>query len=149
MARILVVDDERVVRDLMRAVLVGAGHDVLEAHDGEEALACIEEAPLPDVILLDLMMPRMDGWRFLEELRVRGLRRQTRVVIVSALSDEDTRSRSAQHGVRNLLAKPFDTDVLLAAVDESLMQDPEDICDRRERVDDLAKLIKAIDALSE
>ena len=149
MARILVVDDERVVRDLMRAVLVGAGHDVVEAHDGEEALAFIEEMPLPDVILLDLMMPRMDGWRFLEELRVRGVRRQTRVVIVSALSDEDTRSRGAEHGVRNMLSKPFDTDVLLAAVDESLMQDPEDICDRRERVDDLAKLIKAIDALSE
>jgi len=149
MARIMVVDDERAVRDLMRAVLVSAGHDVVEAHDGEEALSCIEEATLPDVILLDLMMPHMDGWRFLEELRARGLRRKTRVVIVSALADEDTRSRSAAHGVRSLLAKPFDPDVLLAAVDESLLQDPEDICDRRERVDDLAKLLKAIDALTE
>jgi CheY-like chemotaxis protein len=149
MARILVVDDERVVRDLMKAVLAGAGHEVTAAHDGEEALACIEGGALPDVVLLDLMMPHMDGWRFLEELRARGLRRKTRVIIVSALSDEDTRSRGASHGVRNLLSKPFDTDALLAAVDESLLQDPEDLCDRRERVGDLAKLLKTIDTLTQ
>lgn len=145
MARILVVDDERVVRDLVRAVLVAEGHDVFGAHDGHEALAMVEEDGLPDVILLDLMMPRMDGWHFLEELRARGLRRQTRVIIISALADEDTRRRGSEEGALSHIAKPFDTEVLIDAVAAALAEPAEQIADRREHVRDLAELIHTID----
>jgi CheY-like chemotaxis protein len=145
LARILVVDDERVVRELIRAVLLVDGHDVYEARDGKEALALVESEGLPEVILLDLMMPEMDGWRFLEELRARGLRRRTRVIIVSALADEETRTRGTQEGVSTHVSKPFDTDVLLAAVRNALAEPPELIADRREHVRDLAELIQTID----
>ncbi len=145
MAKILVVDDERVVRDLVRAVLVGEGHEVGEARDGLEALEVVEQNGLPDIIVLDLMMPQMDGWRFLEELRSRGLRRHTRVIILSALSDEDTRKRGTAEGAQHVLSKPFDTDALIDAVSDALAQPAEDIAASRERVDELAEMLRTID----
>jgi len=145
MARILVVDDESVVRDLVRAVLAGEGHDVVEARDGLEALEVVEGSGLPEVVVLDLMMPQMDGWRFLEELRNRGLRRHTRVIILTALTDEDTRLRGKQEGLRHLLSKPFDTDALIDAVNDALAHPAEELCDSREHVQDLAVLLQTID----
>jgi len=146
MAHILVVDDETIIRLTIRAILEPEGHHVVEAASAEEALEVVGQH-IPDVILLDLMMPGMDGWHFLEELRARDLRSKTRVVIVSALTDEETLRRGVDEGARGHIAKPFDTDVLIDAVNGALEEEPEQLAAKRERVGDLALLIQRFDEM--
>ena len=146
MARILIVDDEPSLRLMTSMVLQAEGHDTEEAGNGREALELVENE-IPDVILLDLMMPEMDGWRFLEELRVRDLRRRTRVVIISALSDDETVQRGRDEGARGHLVKPFDLTVLIDAVNAALENPPEELLNKRERVGELASLLRTLDVL--
>jgi len=144
MARILVVDDEPAIRTLVRNLLEDEGHNVVEATDGEAALGLIE-AKLPDLIVLDLAMPGMDGWRLLEELYERGLRRRLRVVIISANLDPDAVDRGRRSDVSHFLPKPFDVEALLRLVDDALEQDPNDLVVRHDRTDTLVRLIGRMD----
>lgn len=148
MARILIVDDEPGVRMMISMILQAEGHDIQEADDGSSALELVERE-VPDVILLDLMMPQMDGWRFLEELRERDLRRRTRVVIVSALSDEATVLRGREEGAHGHLVKPFDLTALVDAVNAALEDPPEELLNKKERVSELASLLRTLDVLDE
>jgi CheY-like chemotaxis protein len=146
MAKLLVVDDEPAIRLLMQAILAQEGHEVETAADGLEALAAVERS-IPDVILLDLMMPNMDGWRFLEELRLRGLRSRVRVIIVSALTDAETVRRGQAEGVSEHVAKPFDATAIVQAVETVLVESPEEILARRAHPEDLARLIEKLQSL--
>jgi CheY-like chemotaxis protein len=146
MAKLLVVDDEPAIRLLLQAILAQEGHEVDTAADGVEALALIERQ-LPDVILLDLMMPNMDGWHFLEELRNRDLRSKVRVVIVSALTDAESVERGQAEGVREHIAKPFDANAIIRAVDGVLQENPEDVLAKRAHPQDLARLIDKLQSL--
>ena len=105
------------------------------------------ERQLPDVILLDLMMPNMDGWRFLEELRSRDLRARVRVIIVSARADAEAVERGQTEGVHEHLAKPFDANAITRAVEAVLQEQPEDILARRQHPEDLARLIDKLQTL--
>lgn len=82
--RILVVEDEPDLRDTMCDLLELEGYAVVRAANGREALEALEEAGSPCLILLDLMMPEMDGWQFLEALRGRP---SPAIVVVSAIAD--------------------------------------------------------------
>lgn len=144
MARILVVDDEAAIRAVIAAVLEEEGHTISHARDGAEALAAVE-ASVPDLIVLDLAMPGMDGWRLLEELHNRGLRKRTRVVIVSAHYDPTTASQTSYRRVGHFLAKPFEPDALVAMVDDALVVEPEELYDRLDRSESLARLIARVD----
>ena len=144
MATILVVDDDPALRALIRLVLEAEGHEVADAPSGERALARVAENP-PDLVLLDLMMPGMDGWRFLDELHLRGLRSHTRVVIVSALSDSETVARGRVRGAHAHIVKPFEVEALLEAVETALQDDPEDLLARQGRMADLATLLHVLD----
>jgi DNA-binding response OmpR family regulator len=117
-ARILVVDDEPDILLLHRLNLEAAGHDVLLAADGERALARIE-ADRPDLVVLDVMMPVLDGWGVLEQLGRRA--RRPPVLIVSAKSAAADVERAAALGVTAYLTKPFDSDSLLATIDGLLL----------------------------
>ena len=66
---VLIVDDEPDLREAFRDVLIASGFEAHTAEDGAAALELVRDGVVPDVILLDLMMPRMNGWRFIEELR--------------------------------------------------------------------------------
>lgn len=66
---ILIVEDDRDIRDVLAEILAEEGYQVLAAEDGAEGLRRLAEGPTPDLILLDLMMPRMDGYQFREEQR--------------------------------------------------------------------------------
>jgi CheY-like chemotaxis protein len=112
-ARVLVVDDDPEIRDLLATVLSGEGYDVVLATDGLEALTRLTETP-PKVILLDLMMPRMDGVAFEHELRQRGLRPTVPVIMMSA--GERTRAACTQTGAEGCLSKPFGLPALLDEV---------------------------------
>jgi CheY-like chemotaxis protein len=102
---ILIVDDEDDAREATALVLSGAGYDAFEAVDGRQALDRLEEMPRPAVVLLDLMMPVMDGVELIEELTRRGELAGLNVLLVSA-SDA---VRAAHPVARQLpfLRKPF------------------------------------------
>jgi CheY-like chemotaxis protein len=143
-ARILVVDDEAAIREVVSAILEAEGHEVRQARDGHDALTAMA-AEMPEVIVLDLAMPGMDGWRFLEELHSRGLRRLTRVVIVSGRYDPSAVSPLQRARVGHFLPKPFEPESLVAMVDEALLVEPEQLYDTLEHSDDLARLIERVD----
>ena len=112
--QVLVVDDEKDVQDFIRMVLESAGYAVRSAGDGKEALGAIESDP-PDLVVLDLMMPVMDGWGLLE--RLRRIPNPLAVVILSAFPDE---WRALRAGAWECLAKPFDRSHLLATCARAL-----------------------------
>ena len=111
--RILVVDDERDLRDLYSENLRDAGHEVLTAGNGAEGLGKLGWRP--DVILLDLMMPIMDGYEFLDQLRRTPGHERTPAVVVSAIS---TGSWSTHRGATAFVGKPFDSDALLQLIEQ-------------------------------
>jgi two-component system chemotaxis response regulator CheY len=116
---ILVVEDDDAIRDLIAEILDGAGYRVERAADGLQALVKVRAAR-PDIVVLDLMMPVMDGWTFLEQFRQIPDYTGTPVVVTSAY-----RAHSDSETVRDLqvqayLAKPFDVDTLVGVVERLL-----------------------------
>jgi two-component system response regulator MprA len=109
---ILVVDDEQDILDMLRELLSAEGYDVLMARDGIEALAVVERAR-PSLILLDMRMPRMDGWRFAEEVRRRGV--ATPIVVMTAA--QSARKWADEIRADDHIAKPFNIDEILAKVE--------------------------------
>ena len=117
MPQILVVEDDDAIRGLVTEVLRDDGYDVREATNGVEALDRLREER-PDLIVLDLMMPVMDGWAFVEECRRQPCCDDVPIVVTSASHDlPRTAERLSTFGVRTCLAKPFDVDGLLALVE--------------------------------
>ena len=112
--RILVVDDEPSVADLVAIVLRHRGQRVVTAHDGAEALRSAETQPF-DVVVLDLMMPRMDGMEVCRALRDDPRHDETRIVLCSAAEESSVDWRSA--GADAFLPKPFDVDSLAHAIE--------------------------------
>jgi CheY-like chemotaxis protein len=110
--RILVVDDEPDIRATVSAMLEIEGHAVREAANGALALLAVEEEE-PDVVLLDMRMPVMDGWGFAAELRRRG----HRVPIVVMTAARDAAHWASQVTAAAFVAKPFGYDDLMRAVE--------------------------------
>jgi CheY-like chemotaxis protein len=117
MTTILVVEDDEDLRGVVVHALRSTGRTLIEAEHGLAALEVIEGQGLPDLILLDMNMPIMNGWRFAQELRARGLWRVP-VIVLTAAHDA---ARSAQDiGASDFLGKPFDLRALSAAVEKHL-----------------------------
>jgi CheY-like chemotaxis protein len=116
-ARILVVDDDDTIRETVAEALELDGFSVDTARNGAEALRLVTERP-PSGIILDLMMPVMTGWQFLEQCRARELCVNTPVVVMSAYNKLP--EEAASLGVRGCIAKPFDLDVLLGAIERAV-----------------------------
>ncbi|MCC6177100.1 MAG: response regulator [Chloroflexi bacterium] len=107
---ILIVDDDRGLQETLQGILDFEGYEPMLAGDGIEALAQIDRHR-PDAIILDLMMPRMDGWTFARELDQRGLRPGIPLIVLTA--DGRAQEKGEQVGADAALAKPFDLDILL------------------------------------
>lgn len=116
--RILVVDDEEDVQILIRRILADAGYEVDSAGDGEQALERIEERR-PDLVVLDLMMPGLDGWGVLEALRKRP--DPPPVVVVTALADYRAFTRGVREGAAAYVCKPFHFAELVATCHKVLL----------------------------
>lgn len=114
---VLVCDNEAMLRELVRETLEPEGFAVLEAADGEEALAVARQAR-PDVVLLDLMMPKRSGLDVLRELRRDPELAGTCVVVVTARAQAADREAVAAAGADCFLAKPFSPLALIALVEE-------------------------------
>lgn len=110
--RILVVDDELSIIKFLRATLTADGYEVLAAMDGAEALQVIERE-LPDLVLLDIMMPKMDGFTVCRRLREWS---PVPIIMLSARGDEKDKVQSLDLGADDYITKPFGTTELLARV---------------------------------
>jgi DNA-binding NtrC family response regulator len=107
--RVLVVDDEFSVRDVLCRFLDERGYEVDSAEDGERALRKIQAQP-PDIVLLDLKMPRLGGIELLRRLRDDGL--NVAVITISGHADVETARESLQLGAADFINKPFDLEYL-------------------------------------
>ncbi|ACD21392.1 response regulator [Paraburkholderia phytofirmans] len=118
-ARLLVVDDNADLREYMSRILRAAGHDVRLASDGQAALEAAR-AEAPDLVLSDVMMPRLDGFGLLRALRADPHLRDTPVLMLSARAGEEARVDGIEHGADDYLTKPFSARELLARVSGNL-----------------------------
>jgi len=104
LAKILLVEDERMVREAVRRKLENSGFQVFEAGDGQEAIT-IAQKDKPDLILLDLIIPLLDGISVLEKLRAESWGKNIPVIILSNLADSETVEESKKRGVSDYLVK--------------------------------------------
>ena len=109
--RVLVVDDDPDIRELLFTALEDEGFEVVPAGNGQEALTVIQSFR-PDVIILDLMMPVMDGWQFANELRARD--EEIPLVLLSAARDLKTHAKALS--AADIIEKPFDLAELLPKI---------------------------------
>ncbi len=110
-AKILVVDDQETVRFLATAVLRQVGYDVEEASGGSEAMASIERSP-PDLVLLDVVMPDMDGYDVCEMIRARSGTCHLPILIMTGLDDEKSITRAFDVGATDFIGKPLQRSIL-------------------------------------
>ncbi len=114
-SRVLVVDDEPQIVSMLQFNLEAEGYRTFSAADGRTALDEVREHH-PNVVLLDIMMPVMDGWAFLEELQMIPATERPRVIVVSVRSSLRDRAKAAELGADAFVAKPFSVDALLVVL---------------------------------
>jgi DNA-binding response OmpR family regulator len=112
---ILVADDEEDVRELVAYRLTRSGYEVIGAVDGEEAFRLATEH-VPDLMVLDVMMPRLDGYELTRRVRAEESLRLVPVILLTARSQETDVSRGFEVGADDYLRKPFNPDELVARV---------------------------------
>lgn len=116
---VLVVDDEPTARSMLRLILVRAGFEVLEAKDGYEALEQVKRG-IPDLMLLDIMMPGMDGFTVCETLREQERTADLPIIMLSARADPESINTGLRVGATKYLTKPVTPDELTRHVREVL-----------------------------
>ena len=116
--RVLVIDDTEQIRHLIRVNLELEGYEVMEASDGQAALEMLRDTtqPLPDVITVDALMPRRDGWWTVSMIRADPRLEPIPIVMVTASVQPHHRAQAEQAAVDGFVAKPFEPDELLALI---------------------------------
>jgi len=117
LGRVLVVDDDEVIRQLIAVNLTLEGFEVFTAVDGQDCLDRVTVVK-PDVITLDVMMPRLDGWVTAGQLRRNPQTSRIRVVLITARAQEDDKTHGARVGADAYLTKPFDPNEMIRVVRE-------------------------------
>lgn len=119
MGKIYIADDNADVRNVVLYALAGEGHDVSVVKDGEQAREAVFNDP-PDLLVLDIMMPGLDGYQVLQDMANWGIQGTTRVLVLSARASSADKGRALELGADAFMAKPFDPDELLEVVDDLL-----------------------------
>lgn len=130
MARILVVDDEPSLLQMLKVNLELEGHEAFLAGDGQTALKRIE-AEIPDLVLLDIMMPVFDGWEVLRRIGQMRFRRRPRVVVMTAKAGTRDYVKGLELGAHGYVTKPFDLEDFLETVREVLSLSEDELETRR------------------
>ncbi len=112
---ILTVDDSRVMRDLLSATLTQAGYDVISAVDGQDGLEVARKSNF-DAIITDINMPRMDGFEFMETIRLDGKFRSKPILVLTTEAGEEKKNRARRAGATGWIVKPFDEAKLVSAL---------------------------------
>ena len=146
MARILIAEDNAEIRALVSSILVEEGHKVSVAQNGQQGLDMLMEDP-PDILVLDIMMPQMDGYSVLKELKSAGVKDQMKILILTAKTSESDWVRGYKLGADSYLTKPFDTDELINAIEDLLSSTKEQLRLRREQELDKAQLLSRLESI--
>ena len=117
MKKVLIVEDNAAMSELLKAYLISKGLEALTAADGIEALEMLERS-VPGLIILDVIMPRLDGYGFLLEIKKSAKFRSIPVIVVSAR--EMMRDMFVREGVKDFIAKPYDPDALFKIITKYL-----------------------------
>ena len=120
-SRILIVDDEPFNVDYLEQELEDLGYTTASARNGREALDKVT-AQAPDLILLDVMMPGMDGWQVCREMKSSPMGRDIRVIMVTALQDWMDKRQAIETGADDYVEKPFELAKLAAVVERNVAQ---------------------------
>ncbi|GGI07816.1 response regulator [Egicoccus halophilus] len=139
--RVLVVDDEPDVLLLCRVNLEFEGYEVIEATDGEAALTAVR-AHQPDVVLLDVMLPRRDGWQVLQALKSDPDLREIPVVMLTAKVQDADQLRGWAHGAADYITKPFSPLALSQVLQDVLATDPVEEERRRRLIMEKLELLR-------
>jgi DNA-binding response OmpR family regulator len=131
--KILVVDDEPDIREMVQNLLEIEGFDVVIAEDGAAGIAAVEQNP--DLILLDIMMPDMDGHAVLKAVRETRNGAELPIIMVTARNDVVDIGKALDAGVNGFVVKPFDTENLIRTVNGTLARKPSDFYANYEAVD--------------
>ena len=121
MARILIAEDEPDIRDLISFTLRFAGHEVIPTSNGEEALVSTQQE-LPDMVLLDVRMPRLSGYEVCERLKADAKTQAIPVVFLSAKGQESEIKAGLDLGAVDYILKPFSPDVLINRIQAVLIK---------------------------
>ncbi|MEA2447285.1 MAG: hypothetical protein QOK47_922 [Actinomycetota bacterium] len=146
MARILIAEDNAEIRALVSSILIEEGHKVTVAQNGQQALdMMLEDAP--DVLVLDIMMPQMDGYTVLKELKTSGIRDTMKILVLTAKTSESDWVRGYKLGADAYVTKPFDIDELTRHVAELLDMTKDQLRVRREQELDKAQLLSRLESI--
>lgn len=122
MKKILVADDERALRFLIVETLQMEDYEIIEVEDGEEALKKTYEME-PDLLILDLMMPKVTGYEVAEEIKKQKNIKQPKTMILTAKGEKEAKERALEAGVDHFMKKPFSPIELLHIVETVLEED--------------------------
>lgn len=115
--KILAIDDDNSIRALLQ-ILLQRRYDVVSMEDGYEALLWLEQGNIPDLIIADIHMPKMDGMGFVKTIKKSGYYREIPVIVLSGSDDTSLKSQFEATGIQRFYQKPFNPNVLLADIEE-------------------------------
>ncbi|SFV37189.1 response regulator [Hyphomicrobium facile] len=115
MQTILTVDDSRTMRDMLKMALAEAGFNVVQAVDGVHGLEVLQTS-MPDVIVTDINMPKMDGFGLIEAVRKDSRYRRVPILVLTTESDAAKKARAKEAGATGWIVKPFEPTKLIAAI---------------------------------
>ena len=113
--KVLAVDDSKTMRDMVSFTLRGAGYDVVEANDGEDALSKLGGSSV-NLVITDINMPRLDGIGLIKKLRADPSYKSTPILVLTTESEGSKKDEGRQAGATGWIVKPFDPDQLLKVV---------------------------------
>lgn len=146
MAKIHIADDETDIRQLLTFLLTEEGHEVSVSADGRAAIETMLLNP-PDLLILDLMMPDMDGWAVLTEMQDYQILDSTRILVLTALGAEQDRERGFDLGADEYITKPCDEHELRKTVRGLLEKGKEELRLRRDDLRDKARLLSQLESV--
>jgi two-component system chemotaxis response regulator CheY len=112
---ILTVDDSRTIREMLRTALCDAGMEVVQAEDGVQGLEVLQST-IPNVIVTDINMPRLDGFGFIEAVRANDQYRAIPILVLTTESMDEKKDRARRAGATGWIVKPFDPVKLVSAI---------------------------------
>ena len=146
MARILIVDDDRDLYMIVSTLLKQEGHSVEGAEGGRQALEMMLKNA-PDICVLDVMMPSLDGFSVLKEMKANGLKRKVKVLIFTAKTSETDWVKGYRMGADLYLTKPFDPEEFLKSIEQLNSRGHEELRVRRQKELEKAELLSRVQSI--